>query len=34
MPKRKTARGWQRALRLHNERQRNQRAIDEDTAPY
>ncbi len=34
MPKRKTTRGWQRALRLHNERQRNQRAIDEDTPPY
>ena len=34
MPTRKTNRGWQRALRLHNERQRNQRAIDEDVPPY
>jgi hypothetical protein len=34
MPTRKTSRGWQRALRLHAERQRNQRAIDEDTPPY
>jgi hypothetical protein len=34
MPTRKTTRGWQRALRLHAERQRNQRAIDEDTPPY
>jgi hypothetical protein len=34
MPTRKTSRGWQRALRLHNERQRNQRTIDEDQPPY